>query len=96
MCAIGSLTGLGFLGLTRFTRGPEPETIYFGLNPIPDKVNVGPFGYDETADNMVLSGGAGFWTLSAEEYSLFISGLWQGKIVSLDSVKKMLPYPACE
>ncbi len=39
---------------------------------------------------MVVTAGSGNWTLSAEEYSLFISSLWLGKIVSQASVTEML------
>src|ERR1700674_1050309 len=39
---------------------------------------------------LVLTAGSGNWTMSAEEYSLFISSLWLGKIISPASVNAML------
>ncbi len=62
-----------------------------GKNGIPDNINIPGSGcYDESSNNMVLTAGSGNWTLSAEEYSLFISSLWLRKIVSPASVTTML------
>jgi CubicO group peptidase (beta-lactamase class C family) len=83
---------IGLSGVDEFYTGPLPETIYFDKfkMPIPDDINIPGIGYDQTANNMVLTAGSGNWTLSAEEYSLFISKLWLGKIVSAASVNAML------
>jgi CubicO group peptidase (beta-lactamase class C family) len=84
---------IGLAGVDEFYTGPLPETIYFGAakNTIPNALNIaGSGGYDHTANTMVLTAGSGNWTLSAEEYSLFIAKLWRGKIVSPASVTTML------
>jgi hypothetical protein len=85
---------IGLSGVDDFYTGPLPETIYFdkGKKAVPDNINIpGVICYDQTSDNMVLTAGSGTWTLSAEEYSLFISKLWLGKIISPASVTEMLP-----
>ena len=88
---------IGLSDVDEFYTGPLPETIYFDNKQaaIPDNLNIPGFngpgsGYDETSNHMVLTAGSGNWTLSAEEYSLFISSLWLGKIVSQASVMAML------
>jgi len=92
---------LGLSGIDDFYTGPSPETIYYdtALLPIKDNVNITSStpnidpcnGYDETANNMVLTAGSGNWTLSAEEMTLFLSNLWRGQIVSPTSVVAMVP-----
>jgi CubicO group peptidase (beta-lactamase class C family) len=83
---------LGLAGVDAFFTGADPSTIYFDANKqaIPDQINISGTGYDLRANNHVLTAGSGNWTLSAEEYSLFIAALWQGKIVSPASVATML------
>jgi len=83
---------IGLSGVDEFYTGPLPETIYFDATKtaIPNNINIPGSGYDHTANTMVLTAGSGNWTLSAEEYSLFISKLWLGKIVSPASVIAML------
>lgn len=87
---------IGLSGVDEFYTGALPETIYFTAAKvaIPDNINIsgynGSNGYDQTSNHMVLTAGSGNWTLSAEEYSLFISSLWRGKIVSQASVTAML------
>ncbi len=85
---------IGLSGVDDFYTGPLPETIYFdaGQKAIPDNINVpgSGCGYDQSSNNMALTAGSGNWTLSAEEYSLFISSLWLGRIVSPASVTAML------
>jgi CubicO group peptidase (beta-lactamase class C family) len=83
---------LGMPGVDDFYTGALPETIYFDQNrvAIPDNLNVPGSGYDMTADEHVLTAGSGNWTISASEYSAFISALWRGKIISPSSVAAML------
>jgi CubicO group peptidase (beta-lactamase class C family) len=84
---------IGLSAVDEFYTGSLPETIYFdkAMKAIPDNINIpGTAGYDQTSNHMVLTAGSGNWTLSAEEYSLFISNLWLGKIVSPASVTEML------
>jgi len=84
--------GLGSVDV--FHTGPLPETIYFkaNLQAIPNNLNIpGSVVYDMTASNKVLTAGSGNWTLSAEEYSLFITRLWQGRIISAASLNSMMP-----
>ncbi len=88
--------GLGSVDV--FHVGPLPETIYFNASrqAIPDNLNIPGYipdviGYDMTANGQVLTAGSGNWDLSAEEYSLFITRLWQGRIVSAASVHSMMP-----
>jgi CubicO group peptidase (beta-lactamase class C family) len=83
---------IGLSGVDEFYTGPLPETIYFDKYklPIPDDINIPGSGYHQLANDMVLTAGSGNWTLSAEEYSLFISSLWLGKIISQSSVNAML------
>jgi CubicO group peptidase (beta-lactamase class C family) len=90
---------IGLNDVDVFYKGTLPETIYFRENglAIPDRVNVGFWwddtGYDQRANTTMLSVGAGFWFLSAEEWTLFLSNLWAGRIVSQTSLKKLLtPY----
>src|SRR6185369_6109087 len=85
------LSRAGVVGPDDFYAGPAPATIYFDkyLNAIPDKVNIPGNEYDERANTLVLEAGSGAWTLSAEEYSAFVSSLWNGKIVSAASVADM-------
>jgi CubicO group peptidase (beta-lactamase class C family) len=94
---------IGLPDVDVFYKGPLPETIYFGgTDPIlggvaiPDQINVGVganIGYDLRPDTTLRSAGAGFWYLSAKEYSLFIANLWAGRIIPLYAVQKMLtPY----
>jgi len=84
---------LGLSAVDVFHTGPLPETIYFSVNQaaIPDKINIPGDWYDFRANNMVLTAGPGNWTLSAEEYSWFISKLWLGKIISSASLTELLP-----
>jgi hypothetical protein len=84
---------LGLSEVDVFHTGPLPETIYFDPNlvAIPDGINIPGKWYDFTANNMVLTAGAGSWTLSAEEFSWFISNLWLGKIISPASLTEILP-----
>lgn len=88
--------GLGSVDV--FHVGSLPETIYFNANrqAIPDNLNIPGYvpdvvGYDMTANGQVLTAGSGNWDLSAEEYSLFIARLWQGRIISPASVRAMMP-----
>lgn len=88
--------GLGSVDV--FHVGPLPETIYFNASreAIPDNLNIPGYtpdviGYDMTANGQVLTAGSGNWDLSAEEYSLFITRLWQGRIISPASVHSMMP-----
>jgi len=83
---------IGLSGVDEFYTGPLPETIYFDKHtiPIPDDINIPGLGYHQLANDMVLNAGSGNWTISAEEYSLFISSLWLGKIISQSSVNAML------
>jgi CubicO group peptidase (beta-lactamase class C family) len=84
---------IGLASVDDFYTGPLPETIYFNTNrvAIGDNLNIPGSSYDQTANNMVLNAGSGNWTLSAAEYSLFISSLWRGKIISQASITQMLP-----
>ena len=86
---------IGLSAFDDFYTRPLPETIYFdaGQKAIRDNINVpgSGCGYDQSSNNMALTAGSGNWTLSAEEYSLFISSLWLGKIISPASVTEMLP-----
>jgi hypothetical protein len=87
-----------FYAYTGPTPETTPETIYYDgktnpLQVIGDKVNIDNPNhncYDETATHMVVTAGSGNWTMSAEEMSLFISSLWQGKIVSTSSLDQMV------
>jgi CubicO group peptidase (beta-lactamase class C family) len=88
--------GLGSVDV--FHVGPLPETIYFNANrqAIPDNLNIPGYiqdvvGYDMTANGQVLTAGSGNWDLSAEEYSLFITRLWQGRIISAARLNSMMP-----
>jgi len=87
---------IGLSAFDDFYTRPLPETIYFdaGRKAIPDNINVpgSGCGYDQSFNNMALTVGSGNWTLSAEEYSLFISSFWLGKIVSPASVTAMLAH----
>jgi CubicO group peptidase (beta-lactamase class C family) len=87
------LDPIGLSGVDEFYTGPLPETIYFDSSrkAVPDNINIPGSPYDETSDHMVLTAGSGNWTLSAEEYSLFISSLWLGKIISPATLTTMLP-----
>jgi CubicO group peptidase (beta-lactamase class C family) len=91
---------LGLGGVDVFHTGPLPETIYFNASrqAIPNNLNIPGYdpaidgsGYDMTANGHVLTAGSGNWTLSAEEYSLFITRLWQGRIISAASLDSMMP-----
>jgi hypothetical protein len=92
------LARIGLSAVDDFYTGNIPETIYYNgkTNPlvvIADKVNVvkaDNCNYDETAPHMVITAGSGNWTMSAEEMSLFISSLWQGKIVSTSMLDEMV------
>jgi CubicO group peptidase (beta-lactamase class C family) len=87
---------IGLNDVDVFYKGPLPETIYFGENgmAIPDRVNVGApndtSGYDQRANTTMLMAGAGFWFLSAQEWTLFLSNLWAGRIVSQESLRRLL------
>lgn len=90
---------IGLTDVDVFYKGPLPETIYFRDNgaAIPDRLNVGYWwdtnGYDQRANTTMLSAGAGFWFLSAQEWTLFLANLWAGRIVSQASLSKLLtPY----
>lgn len=94
------LAGIGLGHVDVFHTGPLPETIYFNSSrqAIPNNLNIPGYnpnihgsGYDMTSSNHVLTAGSGHWTLSAEEYSLFISRLWQGRIISIASLNSMMP-----
>src|SRR6185295_11973626 len=52
---------IGLAAVDEFYTGPLPETIYFNAakNAIPDNLNIPGSGYDQTANNMVLTAGSG-------------------------------------
>ena len=85
---------IGLSTVDEYYVGPLPETVFFsGDVAEPDGLNVpgAPCsGVDRHADYMVLTAGSGRWNLSAEEYSVFISSLWRGKILSSASLNEML------
>jgi len=85
--------GIGLGSADVFHTGPLPETIYFNAlrQAIPNNLNIPGSGYDMTANHQVLSAGSGNWVLSAEEFSLFITRLWQGRIISPASLNAMMP-----
>jgi CubicO group peptidase (beta-lactamase class C family) len=83
---------LGLAAVDSFYTGSPPETIYFTNRvAIPNNLNIPGAGYNQTASNLVLTAGSGNWTLSAPEYSQFISSLWRGKVISQASLAEMLP-----
>lgn len=87
---------IGLNDVDVFYKGSLPETIYFGADgmAIPDRVNIGApndtSGYDQRANTTMLMAGAGFWFLSAQEWTLFLSNLWGGRIVSQTSLQRLL------
>jgi CubicO group peptidase (beta-lactamase class C family) len=84
---------IGLAAVDDFYTGPLPETIYFNASrvAIGDSLNIAGSSYNQTANNMVLTAGAGNWTLSAAEFSWFISCLWRGQIISQASLTEMVP-----
>jgi CubicO group peptidase (beta-lactamase class C family) len=75
--------------------GSPLETLYFNSNGLaiyddlnfPSPLTGGTLSPSMStwwakADNQVLASGAGYWSLSAQEYSLLISRFWMGDIVS--------------
>jgi hypothetical protein len=74
----------------------EPESVYFGYSgtAIGDGVNIGSSPcwndptnlnavctYDLTADGSAQKAGAGYWDLSSQEWTIFLNGLWSGRII---------------